>query len=407
MAKCFALMGWSLPVIESMQKTGKPFVVVSFPDFEPYAKENDIPFVPYQLDEWSDTSNSLDLVEKLNAYNADVAVPLFEETVEWAGALNSIYRNDPRVLNRAFLFRNKAMMKRKALIGGLRVGLFEEVHNKEGVKAFMKRLNEANLQLDGEEDSWVHIKPFASAGTVGHRLLKSMNQIDEECEDGDFPCLAESHLSGREFSCEAFIHGGKIKFLNITEYVKLGYSNFIPEGHYLESKRDLIYKHVQKLVDIFGIEYGMVHPEWFLTENDELNFGETACRIPGGHILELCGKSYEFDALAAFVQIHDPSLTDEELAEILPPEGFKPKNYHGNVMIYPHKKQFSKLEIPEELNNESYFVDHTLVPPLSTQKISDERAGFGNHFGTINFKGEDPDRMTELLKYYQKVDFYV
>jgi len=114
-----------------MQKTGKPFVVVSFPDFEPYAKENDIPFVSYQLDEWSDSSTSLDLVERLKTFDVDVAVPLFEETVEWAGALNSIYRDDPRVLNRAFLFRNKAMMKRKALIGGLRVGLFEEGHNQE------------------------------------------------------------------------------------------------------------------------------------------------------------------------------------------------------------------------------------------------------------------------------------
>jgi hypothetical protein len=122
MAKCFALMGWSLPVIESMQKLNKPYVVVSFPDFEGYAKENEIPFVSYQFNEWSDTSNSLDLYEKLKAFDVDVAVPLFEETVEWAGALNSIYRGDPRVLNRAFLFRNKAMMKRKALIGGLRVG---------------------------------------------------------------------------------------------------------------------------------------------------------------------------------------------------------------------------------------------------------------------------------------------
>lgn len=401
MANCFALMGWSLPVIESMQKLGKPYVVVSFPDFQHYADENNIPFLPYSLDEWNDTSNSLDLAEKLKPFNVDVAVPLFEETVEWAGALNSIYRNDPRVLNRAFLFRNKAMMKRKALIGGLRVGLFEEVHNKEGVKAFMRRLNEANLQLPGEEDSWVHIKPFASAGTVGHRLLKSMNDIDEKCQDGDFPCLAESHLPGREFSCEAFVHKGKIRFLNITEYVKLGYSNFIPEGHYLHSKRDLIDKHVQKLVDIFGIEYGMVHPEWFLTDNDELNFGETACRIPGGHILELCGKSFDFDALAAFVLCHDPNASDEELDSIFPPKDYRPENYNGNVMIYPRKTQFSKLEIPEELNNEPYFVDHSLVPPLSTQKISDNREGFGNHFGTINFRGEDPDRMTELLKHYE------
>jgi len=406
MAKCFALLGWSLPVIESMQKLNKPYVVVSFPDFESYAQEHDIPFVSYHFDEWSDTSNSLDLAEKLSPFGADVAVPLFEETVEWAGALNSIYRGDPRVLNRAFLFRNKAMMKRKALIGGLKVGFFEEVYNREHVRQFMKRLNEANLQVPGDEDSWVHIKPFAAAGTVGHRLLRSMSDIDEKVQDEDFPCMAESHLTGREFSCEAFINKGKIRFLNITEYVKLGYSNFIPEGHYLESKRELIHKHVQKLVDIFGIEYGMIHPEWFLTDEDELNFGEVACRIPGGHILELASKAYDFDALGAFVLCHDPNITEEELDEIFPPKGHKPENHYGNVMIYPRKDSISKLEIPDELTEEPYFIDHNLVPPLSTQKIN-SREGYGNHFGSINFKGEDPDRMTELLKHYENVDFYL
>lgn len=406
MAKCFALMGWSLPVIESMKKTDEKFVVVSFPDFEPYAKENDIPFVSYQLDEWSDSSNSIDLKKKLDEYECDVAVPLFEETVEWAGALNSIYRDDPRVLNRAFLFRNKAIMKRKALIGGLRVGLFEVVYNRDDLKGFMKRLNEANLQLEGEEDSWVHIKPFASAGTVGHRLLRSMDDIDNKAQDEDFPCLAESHLSGREFSCEGFVHKGKLRWLNITDYVKLGHSNFVPEGDFLHEKRQKIWDVVQKMIDIFGIEYGMVHPEWFLGENDELNFGETACRIPGGHILELVSKAYEFDALAAFVRSHDPSLSEEEFDAMFPPKEHRPKTFYGNVMIYPRKEKIEKLEIPEELQQESYFLDHNLVPPLSTQKIS-SREGFGNHFGTVNFKGDDPARMRELLLHYDDVDFYI
>lgn len=406
MANCFALIGWSQPVIESVQKTGKPFVVVSLPDFEPYAKELGIDFVSYNLDTWSDSSNSIDLYEKLKPYNADVAVPLYEETVEWAGALNSIYRDDPRVLNRAMLFRNKAMMKRKALIGGLRVGLFEEVHTPRQVELFMDRLNEANLQLSGEEDSWVHIKPFSSAGTVGHKLLRNKEDIIQKLEEEDFPCLAESHLSGKEFSCEAYIHGGKVVFLNITEYVKLGYSNFVPAGEYLQSKRPLIHNHIQKLVDIFGIEYGMIHPEWFITDNDELLFGETACRIPGGHILELVSKSYDFDALAAFVLIHDPSLTKEELAEIFPDDSKFPGNYNGNVMIYPRKKQINELVVPDELHEDKYFVDHTLVPPMTNQKIS-AREGFGNHFGTINFRGEDEKRMRELLQHYQNVDFYV
>ena len=34
MANRFALIGWSLPVIESMQKAKLPYVVVSFPEFE-------------------------------------------------------------------------------------------------------------------------------------------------------------------------------------------------------------------------------------------------------------------------------------------------------------------------------------------------------------------------------------
>jgi hypothetical protein len=326
--------------------------------------------------------------------------------VEWAGALNSIFRDDPRVLNRAFLFRNKAMMKRKALLGGLKVGLFEEVYNKEQVHNFLDRLNEAELQLPGEEDSWIHAKPFAAAGTVGHHFIKSREQIDEKLKDKDFPCLVESHLSGQEFSCEAFIHHGKVKFLNITEYVRLGHSNFIPAGPELQSKRDLITREIEKLVKVFGIEYGMIHPEWFLTEDDVLNFGEVACRIPGGHILELASKAYDFDALLAFVMCHDPSLSDEELDQYFPSGEDAFEKYYGNVMVFPQKGQITKLQIPDELVEEPYFLDHNLSQPIGEQKIGD-REGFGNHFGTVNFAGDDAGRIRELLRHYEAVPFYV
>lgn len=407
MAKCFALIGWSLPVIESMQKANQPFVVVSFPEFESYAKEHNIPFIGFQLDEFGSHSNSRGLAKLLEPFGADVAVPLFEETVEWAGALNSIYRDDPRVLNRAFLFRNKATMKRKALIGGLKVGLFEEVYDREQVHKFLDRLNEANLQLEGETDAWFHLKPLNAAGTVGHRFIKSRSDIDAKVRATDFPCIVESHLTGKEFSCEAFIHKGKVKFLNITEYVKLGYSNFIPAGPELEAKRDLIHKEVQKMVDIFGIEYGMVHPEFFINEETNvLNFGEVACRIPGGHILELASEAYNFDALLAFVMCHDPSLSEEELAKFLPPQDYHPEKHFGNVMVFPQRGQISRLVIPEELREEPYYLDNNLVEPIQPIKIGN-REGFGNHFGTVNFAGEDPQRMRELLRHYEDAQFYV
>ncbi|HKI43975.1 MAG TPA: ATP-grasp domain-containing protein [Balneolales bacterium] len=406
MAKCFALLGWSLPVIESVDKLDKPYVVVSFPDFEQYAREHDIPFVSWNFDEWNEHSTALQLAGKLKPFNVDVAVPLFEETVEWAGALNSIYRDDPRVLNRAFLFRNKAMMKRKALLAGIRVGLFEEVHNKDQVFQFMKRLNEAQLQLPGEEDYWVHLKPFNAAGTVGHKLLRSNKDIDEKINDKDFPCLVESHLPGREFSCEAFIHNGKVRFLNITEYVHLGYSNFIPIGPELEEKRPIIAKAIDDLVKAFGIEYGMIHPEWFLTENNEISFGEVACRIPGGHILELVSRSFDFDALSAFVLCHDPDTTEEELDAIFPPKDYHPNKYSGSLMVYPKPGYITELNIPEELKEDPYFEEHTLFPP-SAHKVSTNREGFGNHYGTIFFQGDDPKRMKDLLLHYEDVDFYV
>ena len=97
MDKKVALLGWSLSAIESIQKMERPFVVVSFPEFEQTAKENDIPFVGWDFKEWNEQSNSLQLKELLDEHNADFAVPLYEETVEWAGALNSIYRDDPRL----------------------------------------------------------------------------------------------------------------------------------------------------------------------------------------------------------------------------------------------------------------------------------------------------------------------
>jgi len=403
--KAVVLLGWSALAIESAQKLKKPYVVVSFEDFEPYAKEHNIPFVSWDFNEWGDQSNALILKEKLEPYNPNVAIPLYEETVEWAGALNTLYRDDPRIMNRAFLFRNKAMMKRKALLAGLRVGLFEQVNNIDDVHKFMDRLNEANLVLKGEEDAWVHLKPFSAAGTVGHKLLRSHDQIDEKVIDKDFPCLVESHLPGKEFSCEAFIHNGKIRFLNITEYIKLGYSNYIPAGPSLQAKRDQIQEVMQKLVDAFGIEYGVIHPEWFLTEDNTLSFGEVACRIPGGHIFELIEKAYGFDAIQAMILCSDPATTEEDIQKFFPSDREPVSHYAGSLMIYPKPGRVSKLVIPDVLKEDPYFENHTLIEPME-HKVSDNREGFGNHYGTIFFRGEDPERMAELLRHYEEIDFY-
>lgn len=397
-----ALLGFSLVMMESLTKAGMDFIAVVLPESEYYMKEHDIPYITWDFSQLNE--KSFKLYEKLNDLGVDVAVPLYEETVEWAGALNSRLRDDPRLFNRYYLFRDKAMMKRKAQMSGIRVGVFEEAEDIDDVKKFFKRVNAALLVLEGEKEAAVHLKPTSAAGCVGHKMLTGNDDISA-LEADDFPCLLESHLEGQEFSCEVFIHQGKIQFLNITEYIRLGHTNFIPASPALESKRPLIQKAVQDLIDAFGIEYGMIHPEFFITPNDKISFGEVAARIPGGHIFDLIKKAYGFDPYVGFALCCNPETTTEELEAFFPNGPDDRKQYSGCVMVYPKHKRVSGTNIPYALLNDPYYEKHDLFVPANA-KVA-ERAGFGNHYGTIYFNGSDSERMRELLNEYDKFDFYI
>src|SRR5699024_8213284 len=108
--KTIALIGWSIPSIEAADKLQKPFVVVSFPEFEKYAKKHDISFISYTFEkditykEMYEQSKAL--AKQLADIHVDSAIPLFEETVEWAGALNAHLKEEPRKFNHSLLFRD-------------------------------------------------------------------------------------------------------------------------------------------------------------------------------------------------------------------------------------------------------------------------------------------------------------
>ncbi|MBM7694253.1 hypothetical protein JOC77_003697 [Peribacillus deserti] len=400
--KLTALLGWSLPAIEAIDKLNKPYVVVGPPDFQEFADKNGIQFVAWDFEQLNE--RSIELYEKLAALNTKVAVPIYEETVEWAGALNAHFNNDPRIFNRSLLLRDKGLMKRKAQMAGIRVGVFEEAYTKDDVYRFLKRMNEALIKMDGDVNDPIHVKPLNKAGTVGHRLIRDAQDIDL-MGDTEFPCLMESHLDGQEFSCEAFIHNGKIQFLNITEYVQLGHSNFIPASPALEEWRPRIREEVQKLVDSFEIKYGVIHPEYFIAADGTLNFGEVAARVPGGHIFELIERAYGFSAFQAQILCSDPDTTEEELQAFFPEEVTSARGYAGSLMVYPKVKLIERLNVPEELKTNPYFEKHDMFIPV-TSKVA-ERVGFGNHYGTIFFFGDDSEKMRSLLKQYEKYDFYL
>ncbi|MGM0577799.1 MAG: ATP-grasp domain-containing protein [Myxococcota bacterium] len=397
-----ALFGWSLRAIEAIARMDRPYVVVAPPWAEDYARNNDIPYIPWDFERVNERAG--DLYERLAAEGVELAVPLFEETVEWAGAVNARLRNNPRLFNQALLFRDKAMMKRRAQMMGIPVGVFEVADDREDVKRFLIRVNEALLTLDGDPSSPIHLKQFTLAGCAGHRMISSIEEVDSIRED-EFPCLLESHLDGWEFACEVFIHDRKIRFLNISEYVHLGYSVFIPASPQLEEWRPVVRKAVEELIEAFDINYGLIHPEYFLTQDGRLHFGEVAYRVPGGNAYELMERAYGFSAYQGHVLCSDPKTPEEVVEAFFPKEVVDARGYAGCFLVYPRKRIVTSAEVPDVVQNDPYYDRADLFEPPSS-KVS-ERTAFGNHWGSVYFFGDDPDRMREVLLEQEELDYYL
>jgi hypothetical protein len=397
-----AILGWSLNAIDAIDRFDRRYVVVAPEWAEAYAKENDIPFITWNFERLNE--RSLEIAQRLKDEGVDVAIPLFEETVEWAGAINSVLLGNPRLMGQSMLFRDKALMKRRAQLGGIRVGIFEEARDRTDVIHFLRRVNQALLKLDGDPNDPIHFKAFDKAGCLGHRIIRTADDVDNIPEE-EFPALMESHLDGWEFAVEAFIKNRKIHFLNISEYVTLGYSVFVPATPDLEKWRPRVTEEIEKLIDTFDIDFGFIHPEYFVTSDGQMYFGEVAYRPPGFNAFELIERAYGFNAYQGLVLMFDPKATEEEIEAFFPREVVDAKGHAGCFGVYPRRRVVNELRIPEETEKDPYFEFHELQSPLEN-KVP-KRHAFGTHWGLVYFFGGDPYRMRDLLKAQEDLDFYI
>ena len=397
-----ALLGWSLNAVEAAESFDRRYIVVAPSWAEEYCTKHDIPYLAWNFERLNE--RSIEISQKLKDMGVDVSIPLFEETVEWAGAINSVLQDNPRLFGQSMLMRDKSLMKRRAQLGGIRVGIFEEAHDREDVIRFLRRVNQTLLKLDGDPNDPIHFKAFDKAGCLGHRVIRTPDDVDA-IPDDEFPALIESHLDGWEFAVEAWIHDGKIKFLNISEYVTLGYSVFVPASPELEKHREQITKQIEKLIKVFDIDFGFVHPEYFLTSDGEMYFGEVAYRPPGFRVFELLERAYGFNAYQGLILAFDPKTTNEEIDAFFPKEVVDAKAYAGCFGVYPRRRVVSHLDIPEETENHPYFESHELTAPL--EETVTKRTAFGTHWGLCYFVGENADEMQALLKRQEDLDFYV
>lgn len=397
-----ALLGWSLNAIDAINRFDRKYVVVAPLWAQEYAEANNIPFIPWDFTRLND--RSFEIAQTLKEKGVDVAIPLFEETVEWSGAINAVLFDKPRLMGQSMLFRDKSLMKRRAQLGGIRVGIFEEANERADVLNFLKRVNQALLKLDGDPNDPIHLKAFDKAGCEGHWVIRDPDDLDKVSDD-EFPLLMESHLDGWEFAVEAWIKNGKIQFLNISEYVTLGYSVFVPATPELEKYRPQITEQIEKLIKVFDIDFGFIHPEYFVTADGQMHFGEVAYRPPGFQAFELIERAYGFNAYQATVLMFDPKTTQEELDNFFPEEVTGAKGHAGCFGVYPRRRVVNKLEIPPETADHEYFEFHELQSPHEN-KVP-KRSAFGTHWGLLHFFGDDPYKMRDLLKAQEDLDFYV
>ena len=76
----------------------------------------------------------------------------------------------------------------------------------------------------------------------------------------------------------------------------------------------------------------------------------------------------------------------------------------GSLMVYPRKRVVTRVDVPTRLLEDPYYEKHNLFVPANP-KVA-EREAFGDHYGTIYFRGDDCERMRGLLQDYEEVDFY-
>lgn len=153
---------------------------------------------------------------------------------------------------------------------------------------------------------------------------------------------------------------------------------FVPATPDLEKYRDQIRGEIEKLIKTFDIDFGFIHPEYFVTSDSTMYFGEVAYRPPGFKVFELLERAYGFNAYQGLILSFDPKTTAEEIKAFFPKEVVDAKGYAGCFGVYPRRRVVSKLEIPEETENHEYFESHELTPPL--EETVTKRTAFGTHW---------------------------
>jgi hypothetical protein len=98
-----------------------------------------------------------------------------------------------------------------------------------------------------------------------------------------------------------------------------------------------------KVVKDFGVDRGMTHAEFYLTDDGPV-FGEIAIRPPGGYYMELISKTYGFDAWELYINLCCGDSTNNL--------SFKENGCSGVFIIHPGDGVIKSIDGVDKIKDE-------------------------------------------------------
>ena len=210
-----------------------------------------------------------------------------EAGVEQAAALRERYALPGISVATARICTNKRLMKQAAREAGIPTARWMSVSTETSAEDVM---DVCGLP--------VVVKAPVSSGSRSIRTCYTLAQLRDTLSPGQ---LCESLIRGVEMSVESLLADGQCLFRNYTRYYRPGWASIVPADLDDEQRRQ-IDAVVDRVHVAFGCHSGMTHAELFLTD-DGVVLGEIAARPPGGRLMELIERSYEFDPWQAVLQV--------------------------------------------------------------------------------------------------------
>lgn len=227
------------------------------------------------------------------------------------------------------------------------------------------------------------IKERQESGGRGIRLVESEQDLIRYAGRRK---IIEKLITAPEASVESFINQGKILFESVTLYHKKQHTNLVPGGLAPELQRALLALN-RDVISALKIRWGMTHMEVYLDDAGIL-FGEIALRPPGGYIMELIGRAWNFSSWEAFVHM--------ELN--LPFEFPNSHSSHAAVyIIHPGAGTVEHIEHWDEIKElPSVYRAKLKVKPGDT---IGERTGVGEDAGYVFFSNCDRKKLLSDVEY--------